>query len=341
MWDRSPVKLSLLHMVPAVAAKSDILVPDLLGRAGLAADALSMRGAVATRSQICTLLNIFARRSGEATLGLDLAAAADPLQLGLSGQALIGGRTIRECLAAHARQMPTLQGGVELSLAVSEGRAYWRHSLLNSDALHASVLNEGIAAFVVSALRSLAGTSLDLHIALPHRARAPIRSYEDKLAADVSFGAGAGITISFSATWLDQPSHLFATTIPEAADQSAFDTLPMWQDDRQLEAALARIFASAALVGALSLVDAARSLGISPRSLQRRLASCGTSFEEQTEVWRRNLAQQFLAASGMEIGAIARALGYSDPSHFIRAFRRWHGVTPLAYRRSALARNGN
>lgn len=329
-------------MLPGVAERLNVRLPSLLARAGMAEDGFRLNGAVATRSQVCTLLNELARQSGDATVGLDLAASADPLQLGLSGRALLSGRTLRECLLSHARHMPTLQGGVDITLDETGGRAYWRHTLADSDAGHAGVLHEGIAAFVIGALRALSGAAGgDLRLELPHRAKTPVRLYEDKLQAGVSFGGGPGLSVSFDAAWLDRPNRLFAASLELGEAGSAMADESDWRDDGALAAALERIFAGAALAGTLSLVDASRSLGLAPRSLQRRLAASGTSFEALVDGWRRTQARHHLADPALEIGGIARLLGYRDPSHFIRAFRRWEGMAPFAYRRAALARNGN
>lgn len=341
MWDRNAVSLSLIHMLPEIAGQRGLPLDAILARAGMARDAFSQGGVIATRSQVCTLLNELARRSGEAAIGLDLAASADPLQLGLSGRALFAGRTLRECLLSLARHMPTLQAGVHLALDETGGRAYWRHALADSDAAHAGVLNEGIAAFVLAALRAIAGAERGgVLLDLPHRARAPGRSYEDKLGADVVFGNGVGVSVSFDADWLDRPNRLLGPPLAAEEAGTAINSQD-WSDDAALALALERIFASAALAGTISLVDASRSLGLAPRSLQRRLVSSGTTFEAVLDDWRRSLARLQLADPTLAVGTIARSLGYSDPAHFIRAFRRWEGITPLAYRRVIVARNGN
>ena len=95
------------------------------------------------------------------------------------------------------------------------------------------------------------------------------------------------------------------------------------------------LFDSAALTGTLSLVDTARSLGLSPRTLQRRLARLGTSYEEQLDLWRHAQARLHLGGSSVPVASVSRALGYGHPAHFVRAFRRWEGRTPLAFRTAA------
>lgn len=334
MWDRHPIRFSLVHMLPQVADRHGLALAPLLGRAGI--DGGLGDDAVVARAQISTLLQETARRSGEPTIGLDLAARAEPVRLGLSGRALFSGRTLRECLTAQSRHMPTLQGGVHLELGESDGRAFWRHTLEDSEASHAGVLNEGVAGFMARALRAIASEEAGaLRVSLPHQARAPLRVYEDKLAADVTFGNGRSIVIGFDARWLDRPSPLFGAEWASA--DGAPKPVMRWDagDDAALVAMLERLIGTAALAGTLSLTDAARSLGLAPRTLQRRLAVLGLSFEVLVEQWRHRQARQDLAETAFPVTTIARRLGYSDPAHFIRAFRRWEGHPPLAWRRAA------
>ena len=67
-------------------------------------------------------------------------------------------------------------------------------------------------------------------------------------------------------------------------------------------------------------------------SLQRRLAASGFSYNEVLDAMRRDAAAQYLAGESFSIGEIAFLLGYSEPAAFHRAFKRWHGITPAAYR---------
>lgn len=340
MWDRNPTRLALLHMLPQVAAARGVALAPVLARAGLPGPGALAGEAVVARAQICTALLQTARRAGEPTIGLALAAAADPDRLGPAGQALFAGRTLRECLRAHARQMPSLQAGVAMRLVVRDGRAEWHHRLADSDPQHAQVLNEGVTGFLVGAFRGVTAMAPgDLKVSLPHRPQAPVRAYEDLLGAGVVFGAGDGIVLSFDAAWLDRPSHLAAGTgLAGWAPPGGLP--PAWQDDDALAAAVRRTFGSAALGGTLSLADTALSLGLSPRTLQRRLAGLGTSFEALLDGWRWTEARRHLATSALPVASVARVLGYGDPAHFVRAFRRWEQRPPLAFRRAAWAESG-
>jgi AraC-like DNA-binding protein len=75
-----------------------------------------------------------------------------------------------------------------------------------------------------------------------------------------------------------------------------------------------------------------RQLGMSARSLHRRLREEGTTLRRLLQALRRELAERYLA-EGASINETAFLLGYSEASAFQRAFRRWTGSTPAAYRR--------
>lgn len=97
---------------------------------------------------------------------------------------------------------------------------------------------------------------------------------------------------------------------------------------RQLAESLLRL-------GALDLAVAAESVHMSERSLQRRLAASGLSFARVVEDVRFDTACRLLGERGRKIIEIATELGYTDSANFTRAFRRWSGVSPQAFRESA------
>jgi len=87
--------------------------------------------------------------------------------------------------------------------------------------------------------------------------------------------------------------------------------------------------------GAPALADVAARLKMSERSLQRKLADEGKSFEALLDDVRRKLALRYLADPKLAIAEVAYLLGYSEPSPFHRAFKRWTGKTPNEARATA------
>jgi AraC-like DNA-binding protein len=77
--------------------------------------------------------------------------------------------------------------------------------------------------------------------------------------------------------------------------------------------------------GKPSLYRTAASLGMSPRTLQRRLGQHGTSFSIVLEHLRRELSQELRENKGLAASEAAFLLGYSEPSAYQRAVRRWRG----------------
>ena len=74
--------------------------------------------------------------------------------------------------------------------------------------------------------------------------------------------------------------------------------------------------------------QAANRLHLSVRTLHRRLADAGFSYQRLVDEARRERATELLAERDRKLGDIAAALGYRDPANFSRAFRRWFGVAP-------------
>jgi AraC-like DNA-binding protein len=80
----------------------------------------------------------------------------------------------------------------------------------------------------------------------------------------------------------------------------------------------------------------ARALGLSERSMQRHLAVYGTSYAELLNETRREFACNYLREPRWSVTEIAFLLGFEDASSFARAFRRWTGSSPTAFRAGSL-----
>ncbi|HEX4786964.1 MAG TPA: helix-turn-helix transcriptional regulator, partial [Actinospica sp.] len=79
----------------------------------------------------------------------------------------------------------------------------------------------------------------------------------------------------------------------------------------------------------------AERLSVSPQTLRRQLAAEGSSFQHIRDQMRRDHAIAALAEGRTPIERISEQLGFSEPSAFHRAFKRWTGATPRAYQPGA------
>lgn len=82
-----------------------------------------------------------------------------------------------------------------------------------------------------------------------------------------------------------------------------------------------------------SLDEAAKDLGMSARTLRRRLAHEGLTFAALLNDQRKDAALAMLRSRELSVDDVAARLGYSNAANFTRAFRQWTGMTPTAYRR--------
>jgi len=84
--------------------------------------------------------------------------------------------------------------------------------------------------------------------------------------------------------------------------------------------------------GDASLVALAARIGMSERTLQRKLSGQGTSHQKLLDEMRRELALRYLRDPNIAICEAAYLLGFSESSAFHRAFKRWTGATPSEFR---------
>ncbi|MOA52784.1 HTH-type transcriptional regulator VirS [compost metagenome] len=81
----------------------------------------------------------------------------------------------------------------------------------------------------------------------------------------------------------------------------------------------------------------AQTLQLSPRTLQRRLREAGLSFSQLLDETREQLVLHYLRDPALELAEIAFLVGFSEAGSLARAFRRWTGQSPGAYRQNLAA----
>ncbi|HBP69436.1 MAG TPA: AraC family transcriptional regulator, partial [Alcanivorax sp.] len=100
-----------------------------------------------------------------------------------------------------------------------------------------------------------------------------------------------------------------------------------------LVAQVNRLIAELLESGHANLEEVAERLGIKARQLRTRLADAGTNFNQLVADYRCKLAKRLLAGTDESIDEIVYLTGFSEPSTFYRAFKRWVGMTPIEYRK--------
>ena len=144
-----------------------------------------------------------------------------------------------------------------------------------------------------------------------------------------------GFALSLS-TWnlpLRRRDPILAKLLQQQADE-AIARLPRMEDGLY---DVRRALASRVAGGDIRIQSVARALAISVRSLQRRLATAGSSYHRLVDLARKDAAERYLTTSSFSIGEVAYLLGYSEAAAFNRAFRRWHTSTPQAFRAQSRA----
>ncbi|MCA9710747.1 MAG: helix-turn-helix transcriptional regulator [Myxococcales bacterium] len=92
-------------------------------------------------------------------------------------------------------------------------------------------------------------------------------------------------------------------------------------------------------VASRAVLDVCDRLGLGERTLQRRLEALGIGYADVLAEVRAERACDYLREPGISLAEIAWLLGFSEQSAFTRAFKRWHGRTPGAWR-AALGPSG-
>lgn len=320
------------------------MLPGHLAEAGLRPGAVfgaggmnpldAQTGAVVHRAQISAVLEAAAHALGQADVGLSLGRSAIPTRLGKAGHALVSGRTIAECLDAHARQMPAMQTHLQLGLRTEGGEAVWAQRFEGESIDALRILCEGAASFHLHFIRSLLGPDWSpARVVFPHALRGRRADYEDHFGAPVVFGRGEESRLVFDVDVLRRrvafPSSVTGGEGPPTPER---ELMAFQLRDERLLASLRALVTARLAEGPVTLAASARILGVAQRTLQRRLDEAGVPFETIVDEIRRESALARMRDAAATVTEVAMALGYSDSAHFIRAFRRWTGMTPSAWR---------
>jgi AraC-like DNA-binding protein len=272
------------------------------------------------------------RAAGSPTLGLEAGRRMPLLAMGRLGALLAASPDARRALQALLRFMPQQLPLVDISVSPGPG-GLWCHLAprVPLGELQGFVLDHALAT-MGHVFETVAGRPLhDAALELPFPAPPWRRAYE-ALAGSTRFGAGR-LAWWLPDSLLDQPRRdeqpddlVFAAAwqaCEDAENEPPVQASVTVQVDRWLQAA-----------GSTppTLDAAAAHLEVAPRTLIRRLAREGSSFQHRLDAWRREQALALLRQTDTPVAQIANRLGYRNATNFSRCIRRWFGATPRSLR---------
>ncbi|MFG1473568.1 AraC family transcriptional regulator [Xanthobacter agilis] len=152
--------------------------------------------------------------------------------------------------------------------------------------------------------------------------------------APVRFGQPESV-LAFDAAFLTLPAIRDERALREFLRRAPANILVRYRHDAGLVAKVRARLRASAPARWPSFEDLAAQLRLPEPTLRRRLRLEGQTYREIKDELRRALAVAALTEGGKDVAAIAADLGFSEPSAFHRAFRKWTGRSPGAYRSEA------
>ncbi len=277
------------------------------------------------------LANELSEQLKDPNLGLTLAASVPRGSYGVAEFLIRSAPTVRSACENLVRFNSLIAPTQTFALVLTGAEAQMHNSPTVAPTCLGRHLNEYTTRLTVDALQSMAEVPLTRVWFI----NAPPAS-TDGLAA-------AFKTTNFS---FDQPTNGFAIALAELdrpvktadaplfgfLEEHALSALASRPRGDDLIDRLRQLIKEAVKQGEPNIERLSMRLQLSARTLQRRLADKGTSFQEVLDAARFDLARAFLREARLELTEIAYLLGYSELRAFDRAFKRWSGLTPGEYR---------
>lgn len=307
----------------------------VLTTAGLTADELADLERMIDTERMALLFDAAARESGDDCFGLHLGEHYDFGAMGALSYAVLNAPTVETALQNFERYGRThvTGGGVVVERDGAEARLAYDIGV--ADRAICRQHAEGGAVVGLKLLRRLVRPDWRPRRVLFGHARPRDTSEHARIfGAPIRFGEPVMVALTFAAADLDRPvpgaDRGLLPIVQRHLDEllAAGATESGWIDE------VRNAVAQSVCDGPPSIETIAKKLGLSVRTLQRRLGEQGVVFKTMVDEIRRDLALRYLASGTSDLTEIAFLVGYSELSAFDRAFRRWTGSTPRAARRS-------
>jgi AraC-like DNA-binding protein len=266
---------------------------------------------------------------------LEVGACVTPRHVGVLGYLVLATDTLGEAMLAYQRYETLLYGTslVQLEMMENEAEIRWPPS---DNELGQQADGAAIAALVTFLRRQIDQPPPPSAVSVLYEV-----SSESAVAYEAFFGCpvtwnDSHVRVRFPLPYLSLPMPRRDPTLRRLLDRQAramLRALPQSSEaDQQMQRVVLRMLSD----GEPTLARAAAAMHMSPRTLQRRLARHGLSWQQWLDRSREQLAQQYLEDLSLTLADIALLLGFSEQSAFNRAYRRWTGRSPGRDRRRAI-----
>lgn len=326
-----------MRLMAELAADHGMTERDALAGTGLRQAQLSDPELIVTGQQELRMIrNLVRRLDAVPALGIEAGMRYHFTAFGALGFAIVSSRTTRSALDVALQYFHLT---FAFTRFVVTDTALETHVIVDD-----AEVPEDVARFVVERdITALITVARDLFSMEPMIRRLAFRSsrpdrvaaYEELFGVELAFGADANRVVLDRKT-MGRP----LVQANELAQRAAIDQCRKLLEARKTRSGLAssvrdRLITASAQMPTMDAVAA--DLCVTPRTLRRRLLDEATRFAELRDEVRLTLADEFLTGPRLSIEQIAERLGYAETTSFINAFKRWHGSTPHAFRRSAFA----
>jgi AraC-like DNA-binding protein len=332
---------SVTRLAYARAQQAGVALAPLLAKAGLTEAAVLDRAVrIEVRHQI-DFLNLVAPAVEDPFLGFHLAQACDLRELGLLYYVWASSKTLGDAWRRGSRYTSVVNEGLRLRYV--EGHDGGRTLGMVFDYVGVPRhIDRHQMEFSMTALvrvcRQLTGRDV-----MPSRIEFTHSRTEDTAELAAFYGCAVDFAAPADQATFDPALRHFALV---SADSYLNALLTAYGDEvlarRAANRASFRSQVENAMVpllphGTVRAGEIAKSLGVSQRTLARRLAAEGATFSDVLEGLRSDLARKYLADGGVSISQVAWLVGYQEISAFTHAFKRWTGMTPREARAGELA----
>ena len=314
------------------ALRERIDVANLVEQAGLTREIIEdAKTQIGVANQI-KFVELVADALGDKNLGFHLAFDHDVREIGLFYYVAASADTLGTALERMARYTAIQNEGIKIK--ITRGKTVRLSFIYSGVARHTDVQQiEFIIGSMIRILRHLTGRALTpTRVRLMHRIGRNKAELERLLDCTIEDGFDSDQLELPAASW-DLPIVSADPHLHRLCVQNCEEALVRQNKNASpLKVKVENIIAALLPHGPVRHDVVAAKLGMSPRTLARRLSSEGSSFAAILEDVRAALAQRYLADRSLPISQIAWLLGYAEIGTFTRAYQRWTGIPPSAAR---------